>query len=422
MLFQDYFVSIELAAKLNGDCHAAVVDRGALEDKLREQGEDFLLRVRERCPHLFAAVPFFVSADHAAQMRAVVAAVGQVVAMPAWHDAVLQRAPDIARRAPRAKGVFFGYDFHLNAAGAHLVEINSNAGGALLNALLLQSQRAVEMPGEAAAADDLEQIFLDMFRNEWRLARGDAPLQTIAIVDEQPQEQYLYPEFVLAQRMFERAGISALIADPAEFQLQSEGLYCRERKVDLIYNRLTDFSLRQHPVLAAACQNNDLAVITPHPHAYALYADKYNLTLLTDAGRLRALGVIDDTISTLQAGIPQTREVQMQDAEYWWKERKQWFFKPGSGGFGSKGVYRGEKITKRVFDEILQGGYVAQKFAAPGERMVCLEGAEPAPLKSDVRCYVYNGQLQLVAARLYKGQATNFRTPGGGFAPVRVIS
>jgi hypothetical protein len=27
----------------------------------------------------------------------------------------------------------------------------------------------------------------------------------------------------------------------------------------------------------------------------------------------------------------------------------------------------------------------------------------------------------LAAARLYRGQTTNFRTPGGGFAPVFVI-
>jgi len=26
--------------------------------------------------------------------------------------------------------------------------------------------------------------------------------------------------------------------------------------------------------------------------------------------------------------------------------------------------------------------------------------------------------MQWVAARLYRGQTTNFRTPGGGFAPV----
>ncbi len=53
--------------------------------------------------------------------------------------------------------------------------------------------------------------------------------------------------------------------------------------------------------------------------------------------------------------------------------------------------------------------------------MVCLNGAEPAPLKSDVRCYVYDGKIQLVAARLYQGQTTNFRTAGGGFALVRVV-
>ena len=41
--------------------------------------------------------------------------------------------------------------------------------------------------------------------------------------------------------------------------------------------------------------------------------------------------------------------------------------------------------------------------------------------KTDVRLYVYNGQVLLTAARLYQGQTTNFRTPGGGFAPVFVI-
>ena len=32
-----------------------------------------------------------------------------------------------------------------------------------------------------------------------------------------------------------------------------------------------------------------------------------------------------------------------------------------------------------------------------------------------------NSQIVLAAARLYQGQTTNFRTPGGGFAPVFVI-
>ena len=39
----------------------------------------------------------------------------------------------------------------------------------------------------------------------------------------------------------------------------------------------------------------------------------------------------------------------------------------------------------------------------------------------DLRCYTYAGKIQMMAARLYQGQTTNFRTPGGGFAPVFVF-
>jgi hypothetical protein len=39
-------------------------------------------------------------------------------------------------------------------------------------------------------------------------------------------------------------------------------------------------------------------------------------------------------------------------------------------------------------------------------------------MKFDLRAYAYAGEVQWTAARLYQGQTTNFRTPGGGFAPV----
>lgn len=417
---------MEESLRLNADCHSAAVDRSALEYMLRQQGEDFFRHVIEYCPHLFAAVPVFASAAQVEQMRAVIAAVEQVVSLPAWRDAVLREKPAappplMGSHPTRAKGVFFGYDFHLNAEGAHLIEINSNAGGAFLNALLLQSQRDVAMPGVAAAPDNLEQVFVDMFRNEWRLERGDdVLLRAIAIVDERPHEQYLYPEFLLAQRLFERAGISALIAEPAELEMRTDGLYCRGGKIDLVYNRLTDFYLKQHATLSLACGNNELAVITPHPHAYELYADKYNLTLLTSADSLCEMGVADEIIAVLQAGIPQTRMVYPQEEAHWWQQRKQWFFKPVSG-FGSKGAYRGAGMTQRVFAEIVQGGYVAQQMVPAGERRVCSADGEVTSLKYDVRCYVYDGRIQLIVARLYQGQVTNFRTVNGGFAQVRNV-
>ncbi len=414
-------MSVEIAAILNSDCHAAVVDSTALKQALRGQGEDFLRAVTDKHSHLFAAVPLFVSVAQVAQMRAVIEAVERIVALPAWRDVVLQSTQAAAvQHEPRAKGVFFGYDFHLNDSGAQLLEINTNAGGALLNALLVNSQRDVHAPGTAALPDNLEPAFLDMFRREWELQRGNAPLHTVAIVDESPPAQYFYPEFILAQQLFERAGITALIADPAELQARGDGLYYGEHKVDLVYNRLTDFSLQLHPALLAAYQQDQL-VLTPHPRAYNLYAHKRNLALLTDGERLRAMGADEATIATLLSGIPQTRLVASQHAELWWQQRKQWFFKPATG-FGSKGSYRGANLTKRVFEEIMHRDYVTQRMAPPGGRRVCVDDAEPVSLKFDVRCYVYDGRVQLIAARLYQGQTTNLRTPGGGFAVVRVVS
>lgn len=372
------------------------------------QGAAFQAAMSDGHRHLFADVPLFITAEQVALMQAVIAAVEQVVA-----------SVDADKVQHDTLGVFYGYDFHLNAQGAHLIEINTNAGGAFLNALLIGSQRDAGLPGKAVADDDLEQAFIAMFRNEWRLARGDAPLKTIAIVDEQPESQYLYPEFLLAQELFGRSGIAAYIVAPSDLQAREDGLYAAGQKMDLIYNRLTDFSLQQYPQLRAAWEKQQV-VLTPDPAHYQRYADKRQLALLTDKDYLKAAGVSQANIDGLLRGVPQTRLVDAADAEHWWTTRKQWFFKPVNG-YGGKGAYRGDKVTKRVFEEIMQSDYVAQRLAMPGERVVGVEGAEPQSLKYDVRCYVYEGHIQLVAARLYQGQTTNFRTEGGGFAVVRVL-
>jgi hypothetical protein len=86
-------------------------------------------------------------------------------------------------------------------------------------------------------------------------------------------------------------------------------------------------------------------------------------------------------------------------------------------GYGSRAAYRGDKLTTRVWQEILQGNYVAQAIVKPGERMMDENAAIPA-MKFDLRNYTYDASVQWVAARLYQGQTTNFRTLGGGFAPV----
>jgi hypothetical protein len=275
---------------------------------------------------------------------------------------------------------------------------------------LLQSQLT------DAAANHFEQDIIAMFRHEWQLQHGDLRLETIAIVDEQPEQQYLYPEFLLAQGMFERAGIRTLIVDPAALQVCDKGVYLGTQKIDLIYNRLTDFLLGRHAGLLHA-HRDKYVLLTPAPEHYERYADKRNLVRLGDAGLLRKLGADEDDIAVLQTTLPETVMISPEMADELWSQRKQWFFKPVSG-YGSKGAYRGDKLTKRVFAEILQGGYIAQRLVAPGERAYCPDGTEKQWLKFDVRCYVYDGRIQIVAARLYQGQTTNFRTPGGGFSPV----
>jgi hypothetical protein len=365
--------------------------------------------------NLFSGIAILITPQQMEQMRAVIAAVEKVVALPAWQRQVPGEHDE--KFIPPCKGVFFGYDFHLNAEGVHLIEINTNAGGGFLGNLFQQSQQSAGLPGHALVEVNLSQVYVDMFRREWQLQRGGEPLRTLAIVDESPLSQYFYPEFVLARQLFEAAGITAVIADPAEFVTRADGLFLGGSRIDLIYNRLTDFSLRQFPVLLNACQK-DQVVVTPHPHVYALYADKRNLALLTDAARLREMGADEDSVKVLQKGVPQTRLVEKEDEQQWWKERKEWFFKPATG-YGGKGSYRGDKLTQRVFGEIMLGGYVAQRKAMPGEVMVSVAGADAVAFKFDVRCYVYEGEIQLVIARLYQGQTTNFRTPGGGFALVR---
>jgi uncharacterized circularly permuted ATP-grasp superfamily protein len=116
----------------------------------------------------------------------------------------------------------------------------------------------------------------------------------------------------------------------------------------------------------------------------------------------------------LLAAVPTTVIVTAENRDALWARRGQLFFKP-SAGFGSKASYRGDKLTLRVWEEIGQGNYVAQEIVRPSERHVA---GESAPLKVDLRCYAYGSEALLYAARMYQGQTTNFRTPGGGFAPV----
>lgn len=411
------------AALLNRHCRCTTLNVDALHHDIEGAVGDAQLyrRLLAERPHLFSASPVFVSRAHVAHMADVIGAIEAVVTLPAYRDHVLGWAPPIAAIDTGALGVFLGYDFHLTAGGPQLIEINTNAGGALLNTVLARAQQACcSDTGQVAGKPAPEQAFFEMFLQEWRRARGQAPLARIAIVDDAPAAQYLHPEFLLFQRLFRAHGIDALIADPSELTLRGGVLWHGEQRIDLVYNRLTDFPLEEHAhdVLREA-YTGGAVIVTPHPRAHALYADKRNLAVLTDAGLLRGWGVPEARIALLAAHIPRTRRVEPGERVSLWEHRRELFFKPATG-YGGKAAYRGDKLTKRVFEEILAGEYVAQTLVPPSERHLQLDagGGQPVSLKVDLRNYVYDGEVQLLAARLYQGQVTNFRTPGGGFAPV----
>jgi hypothetical protein len=409
------------AERLNRECFCIAGDvttlRSALERDLIAHG--VAAPVIESHPYLFAAVPVFVAREHVDAMVRIAAAMERVATNPAYVRHALAHAPAIARRTPLAQGILQGFDFHLTADGPRLIEINTNAGGALLNVELIRAQRAccpavaelVTGPNEADAADRIVAMFLA----EWQRARGAVPLRRIAIVDHAPTDQYLFPEFVLFQRLFEAAGIATVISDPREFVFDGVTLRDARGPVDLVYNRLTDFYFDEPANAALRAAWLAGAVITPNPHEHALYASKRNLAALCDADRLRDWGVDPETLATLTRGIPHTELVQAEHAEALWAARDRLFFKPVSG-FGSRGSYRGNKLTRKAFASILAGEYVAQAVVPPALRLHSPEAA--APLKFDVRLYTHRGEPLLTAARLYQGQTTNFRTPGGGFAPV----
>lgn len=418
----------DIAEAINRGCDCRSLDPERLRRQL--EAEPSLLglaaEIGHSRPHLFSATAVFIAPETLQAMEHIVAAVESVVALPAYQAMALDRAPPIARVAPGPRSVFMGFDFHLGDAGPQLIEINTNAGGALLNSALARAQRACceqiqPFLRPTAELETLDQRWLDDFFAEWSLQGRSGRPARMAIVDEHPATQYLHPEFLLFRHLFRRAGIDAVICDPAELSFESGRLMHAGAPLDLVYNRLTDFYL-QAPALAPlrAAHEAGAIVLTPHPHAHALYADKRNLCILSDAARLAELGVPKPVIDRLVTGVPRTLEVTAEKTEALWAARRGLFFKPFAG-FGSRATYRGDKLTQRVWQEILAGGYVAQNLALPSERRVAIDG-QSSDLKLDVRAYAYAGSIRLVAARLYKGQTTNFRTPGGGFAPVFVAS
>lgn len=419
-----------LASALNDACQCIWVDRAKLRRLLEaDLGDD--AGVLESREGLVSGNVVFVAPQEAAVMDRTIRLVTRALLSDAFQDKVAGEAPAIARARPRTSGGMLGFDFHLGGPVPQLIEINTNPGGLLVSRELARAAVAScdcfeatlpELTSAGIELDTLASRVCEGFRAEWVRARGEsAALRSIAIVDDDPCGQYLYPEFLLYRNLLERSGTRVVIVDPADLTVTADTLMHDGQPIDLVYNRLTDFYLadERHAALREAWLR-DLAVITPHPAAHARWADKRLLAWLRDEAMLEAAGLDDAGQSALLDAIPPTEIVEPSRADSLWARRKTLFFKPVDG-FAGKAAYRGDKLTRGAFDHILAHRYVAQAIAPTSFRRIAgLDGADTS-LRVDVRNFVVDGETWLRSARLYRGQTTNFRTAGGGFAPVLTL-
>jgi len=149
-----------LASQLNQDCACYSLDMDKLRQSLRV---DSVLSAwwphwQSTHAHLFSGTGLFVSQHQLQTMQEAVRVLHQVMVSPAWRAHARAQAPEVARTERGPLGVFMGYDFHLTADGPKLIEINTNAGGGLLNAYLLAAH------GRADAGAAVRAAFVEMFR------------------------------------------------------------------------------------------------------------------------------------------------------------------------------------------------------------------------------------------------------------------
>ena len=344
---------------------------------------------------------------------------------PAYRERVDAHADESLRFAPGNFGVFMGYDFHVTPEGPRLVEVNTNAGGALLNGLhtaaLCEPARLACLCADLMPVETISERIVRTFLAEFETVRGEgARPALIAIADERPREQFLYSEFELFVSLFAEAGIRAVICDTGDLARAGDGVALRGERVDLVYLRDTDFALSA-PRSAAlrAAYLARAVVVTPSPREHHLLANKRRLALFSSRDALESLGVCGDEVRHLIEVIPETLGLAELGRERAWRERKQWVFKP-CASFGSRAVYRGDKISRAKFDEVADDeDFIAQRRVEPGLLEVETDtGARK--MKFDVRAYAYRDEILLLGARVYQGQVTNLRSAGGGFSAICV--
>jgi len=360
-----------------------------------------------------SATRISLSRGDLADMIRLVRALFRLSQLPAYREAVWNKVPEIARFNPGHDAVMMGYDFHLSADGPQLIEVNNNAGGGLLAYLAHQPQ---EHQAHGLLPERLRVQLIASFAEEMRRFTGNSSTlpRRIVIIDEKPEEQFLYPEMEIFRDLFaDWCQCCSAIVDPAQLEAGAKGVFLDGKPVDLIYNRHCDFYLETEVMAGIRdAYRNGTVCLTPNPFTYGLLADKRRLACWTDPELLEAAGLDARSREAILRMIPQSRIMSDMDLEELWQTRKEWVLKPAVL-HASRGVLVGSSISRKRFNEFVPDETVVQRFVPP-----TLVDSPAGEMKTDFRLFVYRRQVLGVAARLYRGQVTNLRTEGGGFAAV----
>ncbi len=331
----------------------------------------------------------------------------------AYRECVYASVPEVASFDPGHDAVMMCYDFHLTAEGPRLIEVNTNAGGGLL--AYLAHQPVQSSPLEINSK--LKNRLLAMFSSEMQQFSGGKKSKPnrIVIIDETPEQQYLYGEMQAFASLLTSSGIPTEIAEPHQLKADADGITLNGAVIDMIYNRHCDFYLESENLAGVrSAYLNHSVCLTPNPHMYGLLADKRRLVLWSDPELISQMSLSATDQKLLTACVPPSFLLADLSGDEVWRARKSWVFKPVTR-FGSRGVLLGAKISRSRFNKLLPEETLVQQLALPS----LTEVPEYGSMKTDLRLYAYRGRVLGVTARLYQGQVTNLRTPGGGFAPIK---
>lgn len=306
---------------------------------------------------------------------------------------------------PGNYSILMSYDFHLTPANElKLIEINTNASFLAMGDILYKAQGIPQPQKDFSMNEIIENI-----QTELNLQNKKISHPRIAILDENPETQKLYIEFLIYQKLFQKRNLPTSIEDTLKV---SEEIL----NYDFIYNRYTDFTFSNpSSVLLKKPFNEKSLCFSPHPYEYVALADKDLMKYWSDENFLNQFDISAENKNLILNSCLKTFDLTSSNKDEIWASRKKLFFK-AKNSYGSKQTYRGDGISRSLFDRIVDQNIIAQEFIAPP---LVQFGEEE--FKYDLRFYAYQGRVQSCIGRLYKGQVTNSQTKNGGFASIRFV-